>query len=136
MTLTKGFLNNGFKFKPTNLIGGLILWLTWSYILYAFFQSFREAFRVFTSSYGVESLLVLTSREIYFYNLFFAGISSAVGYGFALKFLLENSQFRQGWRNRMVIRRTLNDQDSFTWNFLYWFGRTGSLLGIVYLSFK
>lgn len=135
MTITKGFLTKKLEFKPTNLIGGLLLWILTAYIFYAFFQLYREAFRFFTGHIGDRTLLVLTPTENYIYNLFYAAIASALGYSIALRFILQNSVYRPNWRTVSLLRKTLNDEGFWTWSFLLWFGKLGSMLGIWYLIF-
>jgi biopolymer transport protein ExbD len=135
MTLTKGYLSPQPNFRRTNLIGGLILWTLTTYIFYAFFQLYREAFRFFTGELGDSVLLVLTPSENYFYNLFHAAIASSLGYHIALRFILQNSIKRTDWRTLSLARRTLNSEGFWTWSFLLWFGKLGSMLGIWYLIF-
>ncbi len=135
MTFTKGFLKRKYELKPTNLIGGLLLWILSAYILYAFFQLYREAFRLFTGHLGDRALLVFSPTENYIYNLFYAAIASALGYSIALRFTLQNSIDRLNWRTLSLARRTLNNEGFWTWSFLLWFGKLGSMLGIWYLIF-
>lgn len=135
MTITKGFLTKKYELRANNLIGGLFLWILSGYILYAFLQLYREAFRIFTSQLGDQTLLVLTPGENYIYNVFFASIASALGYSFALKFILQTSLYGHNRRTKSLIRRTLNNEGFFTWLFLSWFGKLGSMIGICYLAF-
>ncbi len=127
-----GFLKKRQEFKPVNIIGGLLLWILTAYIFYAFFQIFRESFRLFTAFFGDRAFLVLTNTENYTYNLFYAAVASALGYAFALRFTLQSSQYKFGRKTKSVIRRTLNMEGFFTWTFLFWFGKLGSMLGIWY----
>ena len=106
-----------------------------AYIFYAFFQLYREAFRLLTSFLGDRALLVLTPTENYAYNLFYAAIASSLGYSIALRFFLQNSIDRPNWRTLSLVRRTLNSEGFWTWSFLLWFGKLGSMLGIWYLVF-
>ena len=85
MSLTKGFLSKKKTIPIHALISGGIFWVLYSYILYAFFQLTREALRIITKEMGDFDLLILTELETFLYNLFYAGISSAVGFTFALK---------------------------------------------------
>ncbi len=135
MTLTKGFLKPQPEFSRTNLIGGLLLWTLSAYIFYAFFQLYRESFRFFTSQLGDRVLLVLTPTENYIYNLFYAAIASYLGFSIALRFTLQNSIKRTNWRTLSLARRTLNSEGFWTWSFLLWFGKLGSMLGIWYIMF-
>ena len=135
MTFTKGFLKRKYKLKPTNLVGGLLLWILSAYILYAFFQLYREAFRIFTSFLGDRTLLVLTPTENDAYNLFYAAIASSLGYSIALRFFLQNSIEQPNWRILSLARRALNNEGFWTWSFLLWFGKLGSMLGIWHLIF-
>ncbi len=135
MTLTKGFLKPQLELSRTNLIRGLLLWILTAYIFYAFFQLYREGFRFFTSQLGDRVLLVLTPTENYIYNLFYAAIACSLGFSIALRFTLQNSIKRTNWRTLSLARRTLNSEGFWTWSFLLWFGKLGSMLGIWYIIF-
>lgn len=135
MTIIKGFLNRKYDFKSTNLLGGFFLWVLTSYIFYAFFQLYREVFRLFTGQHGDRTLLVLTPNENYIYNLFYASIASALGFSIALRFVFQLSVNKHDWRTKSLMRRTLNMEGFYTWSFLLWFGKLGSMLGIWYLVF-
>jgi len=135
MTLSKGFLNPQLDLKRTNLIAAFLLWTMTAYIFYAFFQLYRENFRLFTGLLGDRVLLVLTPTENYIYNLFYAAIASSLGFSIALRFTLQNSIKRTDWRTLSQARRTLNSEGFWTWSFLLWFGKLGSMLGIWYIIF-
>jgi len=135
MTLAKDFLSNKYQIQPKNWLAGLSLWLLSSYILYAWFQLIREVFRILTSDHGDNVLLILTSKENYLYNLFYAGLAVALGYMWALNFTLQNSTQPEDWRTRTLIRRTQTISGHYTWSFLLWFAKLGSILGITYLWF-
>jgi len=117
------------------LISGIILWITFSYILYAFFYFYREAFRILTGELGGQILLILDEKETFQYNLFYSSLASSIGYMFSLRFVLSNSVSGQPFKTRTLIRRTLNDESFFTWSFLLWFGKVTSMLGIWYIIF-
>ena len=133
MTILKGFLRRKGFISRQRLISGIILWITYSYILYAFFYLFREAFRILTSKFGEQLLLVLDTKENFIYNLFYASIASSLGYIFSLKFVLRNSTVRQSRRSKFFIRRTINDGGFFSWSFLFWFGKITGALGLWYI---
>jgi len=135
MTISKGFLNRKHELNANNLIGALLLWTLVAYIFYAFFQVYREAFRFFMGHLGDQTLLILTPHENYIYNLFYAAIASAIGYSFALRFTLQNSLYGHDSRAKSLIRRTLNIEGFYTWSFLFWFGKLGSIIGIWYMTY-
>lgn len=135
MAITKGFLSRKDEFKPINLIGSLLIWILTAYILYAFFQILREAFRFFTGLQGDRVLLVLTPTENYLYNLFYASIAAALGYLISLRLTLQYSLYKHEWRTKSLIKRTLNIEGFWTWSFLFWFGKLGAILGIWYMMF-
>ncbi len=135
MPILKGFLRRKGVISRQRLTSGIILWITYSYILYAFFYLLREVFRILTSGFGEQLLLVLNTKENLIYNLFYASIASSLGYIFSLKFVLRNSTITQSKRSKFFIRRTINDGDFFSWSFLFWFGKITSALGIWYLMF-
>lgn len=135
MTISKGFLNKQTTFDTGLLISGVILWITFSYILYAFFYLSRETLRFFTTDFGDQMLVVLTRKEAFAYNLFCSSLAVAIGYGLALGFVLQNSVTGRSVRAKFLIRRALNEQRFFTWTFLSWFSRLTSILGICYITF-
>lgn len=134
MTIEKGFLRRRGVISRQRLISGIILWITYSYILYAFFYLFREAFRILASGFGEQLLLVLDKKENFIYNLFYASIASSLGYIFSLKFVLRNSIVGQSRRSKFFIRRTINDGGFFAWSFLLWFVKLVGILGIWHLT--
>lgn len=134
MTINKGFLNRKYELQPTNLMGGFFLWCLSAFILYAFFQLYRETFRIFTGQLGDRALLVLTPTENFMYNLFFASIASALGFLISQRFTLQNALSQHDGRTKSLIRTALNFEGFYTWSFLLWFGKLGSLLGIWYIT--
>ena len=134
MAIIKGFLKRNHELNPTNLFGGFLLWVISAYILYAFFQLFRELLRILTIHFGEMDLLVLSPTDNYLYNLFFASVASALGYSIALRFTLQNALYKNKEKTRSLIRRTLNTEGFWTWSYLLWFGKLGSLYGILYLT--
>ena len=135
MTINKGYLNNKHSFNLPNQIIGSLIWMITAYIFYAFFQMFREAFRIFTNEMGDKAFLVLSPEENFYHNLFLAGISSALGYALALRLILQSVTYTSNQRVKTLSRRALNSEGYWTWSFLLWFGKVGSLMGIWYLSF-
>ena len=135
MAISKGFLNRRCELSDINAIGALLFWTLTAYILYAFFQLYKEVFRFFSGHIGDQTMLILTPWENYVYNLFYASIASALGYSFALRFILQNSFYKRDIRTKLLIRRTLNMEGFYTWSFLFWFGKLGSALGIWYMSY-
>ncbi|WOK07476.1 hypothetical protein RT717_02425 [Imperialibacter roseus] len=135
MTISKGFLQKRTVFSTGLLTSGTILWITFSYILYAFFYLSREILRFLTADFGDQVLLVLDKNEAFIYNIFCSSLAVAISYGLALRFVLQNSVAGQSAKTRLLIRRTLNDQGFFTWAFLSWFSRLISILGICYITF-
>jgi biopolymer transport protein ExbD len=133
MTIAKGYLRRKGVISQQQLISGIILWITYSYVLYAFFYLFREAFRFLTTGVGDQILLILDAKENFIYNLFYASIASSLGYIISLKFVLQNSTMGQSRRSRFFIRRTINDGGFFFWSFLFWFGKIMGVLGITYI---
>ncbi|MDH5609379.1 MAG: hypothetical protein OEY56_07855 [Cyclobacteriaceae bacterium] len=135
MILTKGFLRPQPEIKRYILIIGLLLWTQTAYIFYAFFQLYREGLRFLTGQLGDRVLLVLTPTENYIYNLFYAAIASSLGFSIAMRFTLQNFINRANRRTLSLARRTLNSEGFWTWSFLLWFGKLGSMLGIWYIIF-
>jgi hypothetical protein len=132
MTINKGFLSRKDELRPRYLFSGFLIWVLCAYIMYAFFQVFRETIRFLTAHLGDEVLLVLSPTENYFYNLFFASIASALGYSIAQRFVLQNSSYIHNASTKSLIRRAITKEGFHTWSFMLWFGKLGSLLGISY----
>ncbi len=135
MPLKKGFLSNQGAFSKTRLTSAILFWLISSYILYAFFYLFREAFIIIAAVQGAQEILILTKKEIFIYNLFYGAIASSLGFMFALKFILNDAIIKKPGRKRSLARRALNDQEFVRWSFLFWFGKVAGILGIMYLMF-
>ncbi|QCK15696.1 ExbD/TolR family protein [Mangrovivirga cuniculi] len=133
-SIKKHFFRKPLKFNLTSLLTGLIIWLLSAYIFYALFQLFREALRLFTGYFGDKTLIILSPTENYIYNVFYASIASALGYSFALKFILQTSLYKFNRKARFQIKRTLNIEGFNTWSYLFWIGKMGSLLGVWYLT--
>lgn len=127
---------NELRISKHQVFTGFFTWMIFSYVFYAFFYLFREALRVLTAigtASGYQPLLVLTESELLIYNLFYASVSSAMGYMFAIRLVLQSINRNQTRKTRFFIRNTLNDQGFITWSFLFWFGKLGGLLGICFL---
>ncbi len=112
-------------------IATIALWLLYSVTLYGFFYLVRELFRTFSIGihYG-NPLLILNQQELFVYNLFFAAMAAAIGYTFAVKFLLEVTQYQQNLPVKRPFRHAITTLAFIAWVFLMWFARVGSSFGI------
>ena len=134
ITLGSGFLDNKQPIRLQFVLPGLLLWILWSYILYAFFILFLGSFNLIAEDF-VDVVMVFSDTEYYWYKLFYAATASAMGYGFAVNFVLQNNQFNHHPRIRLLIRRTIAQHNFYTWSFTMWFIRVTSILGLFYLNF-
>lgn len=132
MALIKGYLTRKNLIEKQTMITGLVLWILFSYILYAFFYCCREAFRILSSHFGESILLVLKEEETFRYNLFYAGLATALGYMLSINFVLNKTALGKSIQEKSLIRRTLHVQGVFTWVFFCWFGKLASIFGIWY----
>ncbi|WP_139793852.1 hypothetical protein [Reichenbachiella faecimaris] len=94
----------------------------------------RETFRFLSGDMGGQMLIILSDNEIYLYNLFYAGIATAIGFSFTLKFIFSGGLGR-ATKQRFRVRNVVNNQNFFRWSFLFWFGKMTVILGIWYLVF-
>ncbi|MCB0495134.1 MAG: hypothetical protein KDC79_03285 [Cyclobacteriaceae bacterium] len=137
MSLKKGFLRTKNVVAKQRVSTGVIIGVGYSFGIYALFYIFRESFRILISSgFGSGYYLELSTKENFFYNLFYASIAVVIGFYITSKFILENSvQYRQR-KLKFIQRNVLNNQAFFTLNFLALFARMTSILGILYFSFS
>jgi len=104
---------------------GVILALFFSYTFYTILYFVRETFRFFTHHYGDNLLVVLSTKENFYYNLFFGLIASILGYSIFIKFVVENSINHHNKKKKRHQRLILNNQAFSFWSFLSVFSRLG-----------
>jgi len=114
----------------TKLIVGIVSGLFFSFWLYAFLYMSREVFRFFSRTEYYD-LLVLSDREIFFYNLFFAFIAVIFGQSICFSYWFEKPRdlFRKyNWRRVSIV----NDNRALNWYFLSWFSKLAVVYGIFF----
>ena len=129
MTLTKNFLHkepdlNISRFK---IIIGILVGLFISITFYSFLYLMREGFRILSVTEAYD-LWILTDKEVYFYNLFFAFIAVIIGQSVTFIFWLDRPNSIDRKQNHRKIS-IINDQRALNWYFLSWF----SILAIVFV---
>lgn len=107
-----------------------VLWLLFSFSFYAIMYTLREVFRVMTYLMGREFLL-LSEREHYFFNFFYAAVACIVSFGFLLNNFLKLHYFKSS-RPRHKLLLAINGQSSLNAYFLLWFGKLGVIVGFWY----
>lgn len=137
MSLTKGYLKKQNPFQLKHILIGIACWIAFAYILYAFFYMFREVIRFLTAGDDLSgnTFLILNASENYIHNLFFAALASALGYLLAFRFILSMRSIEPDRKIRLHLRHLSSNQGFYFWTFLFWFGETGSFLGIWYLVY-
>jgi hypothetical protein len=113
----------------------IVLSMGYAFSLYLFFQTIREIIRMVGSPYGSNIFVFLEPREVFLYNLFFASISGVLGLSVGIKFLMENSSFRQPIKWKVRQRHIITEMRFMHWGFLFIFGKVLSVFAIFYMMF-
>lgn len=136
MTLKKGFLTpeiSELNISKKRFIISILLWLFFSFACYSLFYIAREAFR-FTSNFDSIYIWVFTEEETFFYNLFFALISTILSQSIIIAYLVY--QAKKVFQNNRFRRSDIfNDHTFVNWNFLSWFAKVAVGYGILMGSF-
>lgn len=118
------------KIPKTKLIAGIVAGLLFAFWLYAFLYMGREVFRFFSRTEYYD-LLVLSSQEIFFYNLFFAFIAVIFGQSICFIYWFDKPKKifqRNNWRRFSIV----NDNRGLNWYFLSWFSKIALVYGILF----
>lgn len=138
MSLTKNYLHNEpvfIKISRFRLIVGLIIGLLYSFAFYSFLYLFREVFRILSATENYD-LWILTDKEVYFYNLFFAYISAIIAQSVCFTFWFDRPKTLYGKQNHRKAS-IINDQRVLNWSFLCWFSELAIAFGIMFgLAFQ
>lgn len=139
MSLQKGFLRPSVMlpgYKEVNFWRGIFMGCLFSIVLYFFLITGREALRIAFIIGDYSDLLVLTKKEIRFYDLFFSYYSCFLGLGVCIHFWLK--YHKEFYRNRFdYLRRAILNNVSFvTITYTVWFIRCGSIYGLAITEFK
>ncbi|MDN5204807.1 hypothetical protein QQ008_25680 [Fulvivirgaceae bacterium BMA10] len=135
MVLQKGFLGkNKIEITGKNLIFLWAVSFVMAFLLYGLFVLIRESFRISTASLGGQEMLVLSAKETFFYNIFFAALASVFGFSLALKLSIENWSLFRKIEPRVRQRAILHDQTGFTWYLLFWFTKIAFQYAIICLT--
>lgn len=114
----------------TKFFIGIASGLLFSFWLYAFLYMSREVFRFFSQTEYYD-LLILSNREIFFYNLFFAFIAVIFGQSICFNYWFEKPRtlfHRSTWRRFSIV----NDNRVLNWNFLSWFSKLAVVYGFFF----
>ncbi|OEK03983.1 hypothetical protein [Roseivirga misakiensis] len=134
MTLERGFLRPKIILDKYTIATGIMAGFLFSISFYGLLYIAREAFRIMTSWYGGTTLLELSPRENLLYNLFFASIAVIFGLQVCFKFIIENNLNHQSKKLRFRQRQAINDITSLSSIFLFFFAKTGTTLGIMFIT--
>ncbi len=120
-----------FKSIPkSSLIIGIAIFVLYSFSLYALLYIARESFRLFTIT-AYYDLLVLSDKQVYFYNLFFAFIAVIFGQSVCFIYWFDKPRpLFSGHGGRQVS--IVNDQRNLNWYFLFWFAQSLTLFGFFF----
>lgn len=131
MALKKGFLTpeiSELNISKKQLIIAIVLWLSLSFAFYSLFYIAREAFR-FTSTFDSIYIWIFTEEETFFYNLFFAFITTILSQSVIIAYLVY--QAKKAFQNKRFRRSDIfNDHTFVNWNFLSWFAKAAVCYGI------
>jgi biopolymer transport protein ExbD len=119
-----------FSIPRTNFFIGIASGLLFSFWLYAFLYMSREVFRFFSRTEYYD-LLILSDREIFFYNLFFAFIAVIFGQSICFNYWFDKPKTifnRSTWRRFSIV----NDNRALNWYFLSWFSKVSIAYGIMF----
>ncbi len=110
-----------FEIPKSQLIIGLVVGLLYAFAFYSILYMSREIFRVFTFQFKNE-LLILTAKEVYFYNLFFAFIAVILAQSVCFNYWFSRPRRMfevRHYRKTMIV----HDQSVLNWYFLSWFSK-------------
>lgn len=132
MPLSKGFLRPPLRFVGelrSRLIHSTILWISFSYLLYAFGISIREVIRLMISLTGSREPMILSPTEGYFFNFFYSSLSLSVSFGFVFHFFWSSPLIRP--RNvRFSKRFIMTDHHNVNLFALFLFAKLGLFYGL------
>ncbi len=134
MSLEKGFLRPNTHLDKYTIATGIMSGSVFALSFYGLLYMFREALRIMTSWFGGMTLLELSPRENFLYNLFFASIALIFGLQVCFKFIIENNINHRNKKLRFRKRQSTNDITSLSSVFLFFFAKTGTVLGIMFLA--
>lgn len=134
MALEKGFLRPSILLDRYTIATGAMTGLLFSLSFYGLMYMFREALRIMTSWFGGMTLVELSPKENFQYNLFFASIALIFGLQVCFKFIIENNLNHHDKKFRFRQRRAINDITSLSSIFLFFFAKTGSTMGIMFIT--
>jgi hypothetical protein len=100
---------------------GITLGLIFSAVFYAWVYMLREIVRLLSVSFN-HDLWILSNREMWFYNLFYAFIALILGQSLCFTVWLEKpAPFldRYGYKIKAIV----NDQRNLNWYFISWFSK-------------
>ncbi len=118
-----------FETTRVRLLLGLIVSLFYAFSFYALLYVFREFLRYYSFVFN-EHLWVLESKEVVFYNLFYAFIAVILGQSFFFTFVFDRPKkifSKKNYRRNNIV----NDQRFLSWYFLSWFSKLGTMYGFL-----
>nr|WP_320119527.1 hypothetical protein [uncultured Marinifilum sp.] len=119
-----------FEIPRFRLITGILIGLFYSFAFYSFLYLIREVFRILSVTEDYD-LWILTDKEVYFYNLFFAFISVIISQSVCFTFWFDRP--RKFFEKRHYRKTTIvNDQRVLNWYFLSWFSKLAIVFGIMF----
>ena len=129
MSLEPGFLRKPkYQFNRQFIISSLLLVVINALVWYYLLVLTKETFRFMTYGF-TEFLLILSPRENYFYNWFYANIAIIIGLSIGIKFLVENSRKSKSPENRIARLFISSNQTTQTWTYVLWFTKVFVLFG-------
>ena len=121
-----------FHLTKFRIAAGVLLGLFYAFSFYSILYLLRETFRIFslTEDYN---LLVLSTKEVNFYNLFFAFLAVILGQSVCFIYWFDRPK---RFFDPINFRKSaiVNDQRAMNWYFLSWFAKLSVVLAISIVS--
>ena len=124
-----------FDIPKNKIVIGLVIWLLFSFLFYAFVFVLRESLRLLTINEYYD-LVILSDKEMWFYNFFFALIATIFGQSICFSFWLSGP--RSFLRTHNYLRTNIiHDQRLLNTYFLHWFSKLAiTIIGALYIPLK
>lgn len=112
------------------MIVGIVIGLLYAFAFYSFLYLGREVFRVLSLT-PYNDLLILSNREVFLSNLFFAFIAAIMGQSvcFTHWFDAPAKLFGSSLRRKPSV---VNDQRNLNWYFISWFSKVALVAGLMF----
>ena len=108
---------------------GLLVSLLLSFSIYIFAVSLRDYLRLLTFTQNF-NYLEFNSKELLFYNLFYAFLALIIGQTFFFKIVFDTHKKLNEKTIQFKRKKIIHDQNVLIWVFLYWFFKLSIMYGM------